>query len=109
VLTAAHVAGNISPFSRSVRCGDRHFPIAEVHTFPGWGLMRGPGGDAVDLDVPDLALVRLATPATGIPLVHLHRAGREEGRTIVVVGNGFSGTGESGTDGCGRPPTSWTR
>ena len=98
VLTAAHVAANISPFSRSVRCGGRPFPIAEVHTFPGWGAMRGPGGDAVDLEVPDLALVRLATPVTGIPPVRLHRAGREEGRTIIVVGSGLSGTGESGPE-----------
>ena len=98
VLTAGHVAANISPFSRSVRCGGRHFFIAEVHTFPGWGVMRGSGGDAVDLDVPDLALVRLATPATGITPVRLHREGGEQGRTIIVVGNGLSGTGESGPE-----------
>jgi trypsin len=98
VLTAGHVAANISPFSRSVRCGGGHFPIAEVHTFPGWGVMQGPGGDALDLDVPDLALVRLATPATGITPVRLHRAGREQGRTIILVGNGLSGTGESGPE-----------
>lgn len=98
VLTAGHVAANISPFTRSVRCGDRRFAIAEVHTFPGWGAMRGAGGDAVDLDVPDLALVRLATPATGIRPVRLHRAGGEAGRPIVVVGTGLSGTGETGPE-----------
>lgn len=98
VLTAAHVAGNISPFSRSAHCGGRRFAIAEVHTFPGWGILQGSEGDAVDLDVPDLALVRLATPATGIPLVRLHRAGGEQGRTITLVGTGLSGTGESGPE-----------
>ena len=98
VLTAGHVAANISPFSRSVRCGGRRFPIAEVHTFPGWGVMRGSGGDAVDLEVPDLALVRLAAPVTGIAPVRLHRAGGEAGRAIVVVGTGLSGTGETGPE-----------
>ncbi|HEU4881918.1 MAG TPA: trypsin-like serine protease [Longimicrobium sp.] len=98
VLTAAHVAGNISPFSRSVRCGTRSFAIAEVYTYPGWARKRDSGGDALDLEIPDLALVRLATPATGIPIVRLHRAGGEPGRRIIVVGNGLSGTGESGPE-----------
>lgn len=97
VLTAGHVAANISPFSRSVRCGGRSFAIAEVHTWPGW--TTGESGSAeLDLEIPDLALVRLATPATGIPIVRLHRAGREPGRRIILVGNGFSGTGESGPE-----------
>jgi hypothetical protein len=98
VLTAGHVAANISPFSRSVHCGDRRFAIADVYTYPGWAMKRESGGDELDLDIPDLALVRLATPATGIPIVPLHRAGREPGQRIIVVGNGLSGTGESGPD-----------
>lgn len=98
VLTAGHVAANISPFSRSVRCGGRPFPIAEVHTFPGWVMQRGSGGDALDLDIPDLALVRLAAPVTGITPVRLHRGGSEAGRPIIVVGTGLSGTGESGPE-----------
>jgi hypothetical protein len=98
VLTAAHVAENISPFSRSVRCGDRSFPIDEVYTWPGWTTKRQAGHAELDLEIPDLALVRLATPATGIPVVRLHRAGREPGRRIIVVGNGHSGTGETGPE-----------
>ncbi|HYR10195.1 MAG TPA: trypsin-like serine protease, partial [Longimicrobium sp.] len=43
VLTAGHVAANISPFSRSVRCGDRRFAIAEDHTYPGWVTKRESG------------------------------------------------------------------
>jgi hypothetical protein len=96
VLTAAHVAENISPFSRSARCGGRSFPIAEVYTWPGWASTRGSTSAELNLEVPDLALVRLAAPATGVPIVRLHRAGREPGRRIIVVGNGLSGTGESG-------------
>lgn len=98
VLTAAHVAENISPFSRSVRCGERRFAIAEVHTWPGWITKRESGSAELDLEIPDLALVRLATPATGIPTVRLHRAGGEPGRRIVLVGHGLSGTGESGPE-----------
>ena len=98
VLTAGHVAANISPFSRSVRCGGRSFAIAEVYTWPGWTVKGGSGSAELDLEIPDLALVRLATPATGIPTVRLHRAGREPGRRIILVGNGLSGTGESGPE-----------
>jgi hypothetical protein len=98
VLTAGHVAGNISPFSRSVHCGERSFAIAGVYTYPGWTAKRESGSDALDLEIPDLALVRLATPATGIPIMRLHRAGREPGRRIILVGHGLSGTGESGPE-----------
>jgi hypothetical protein len=98
ILTAGHVAANISPFSRSAQCGGRSFAIAEVYTYPGWVMKRASGGDELDLEIPDLALVRLATPATGVPIVRLHRAGGEPGRRIIVVGNGLSGTGESGPE-----------
>ncbi|HYR06728.1 MAG TPA: trypsin-like serine protease, partial [Longimicrobium sp.] len=59
---------------------------------------RESGNAELDLEIPDLALVRLAEPATGIPIVRLHRAGREPGRHIILVGNGLSGTGESGPE-----------
>ena len=36
MVTAAHVASNISPFSRSVICGGVSIPIASVYSFPAW-------------------------------------------------------------------------
>jgi hypothetical protein len=99
VLTAAHVVANLSPFSRSVRIGGRPIPIAAVYTYPGWTLQRGTrGGDSLDTDIPDLALVRLARSAGGTRPARLNRTPDERGRTAVVVGNGLSGTGEGGPE-----------
>lgn len=97
VLTAAHVALNLSPFSRSFRLGATTYPIADVYIHPGFGSKHGPGGsDAIDLEVPDLALVRLARPVRGVDPLRLSLQAVEPGRLIVVAGNGVAGSGESG-------------
>ena len=97
VLTAAHVAANLSPFSRSFRIQGQSIPIDAVHTYPGWGTQTSASGvDAIDTDVPDLALVRLARAPRNTKPVALRRTPDEVGRTIVVVGLGLTGTGETG-------------
>ena len=97
VVTAAHVALNVSPFSRSFRIGAESVPISDIYIYPGFSKKKNAaGGDELDLEVPDLALVRLARPVTGVTPARLHRDRDEVGRTIVVAGNGATGTGESG-------------
>jgi len=103
VLTAGHVVLNLSPFSRSFRLGSDSYRISDVYIYPGFVKTRASdGGDQIDLEVPDLALVRLARPVSGVVPARLHRVRDERGRLIVVAGNGVTGTGETGpTDGDG--------
>jgi len=97
VLTAGHVATNISPFSRSFRIGSERVPIAEVFLYPGWGRQANAAGRAVaDSMIPDLALIRLARPVPGVRPARLHRKPDERGKKIVVIGNGLTGTGKTG-------------
>ena len=100
VLTAGHVVLNLSPFSRSFRLGSERYPISDVYLYPGFAKKHAAGGDQIDLDVPDMALVRLARPVPGVVPARLHRVRDELGHSIVVAGDGVTGTGESGpTDG----------
>lgn len=97
VLTAAHVARNISPFSRSFRIGSVRVPIADVFLYPGWEYRVDAAGRAVaDSGVADLAMIRLERSIPGARPVRLHRKRDERGVRIVVIGNGATGTGESG-------------
>ena len=97
VLTAGHVVANLSPFSRSFRLGDERYPIAAVYVYPGFTTKTGAGGaNQVELDVADLALVRLARPVRGVTPARLHRVADARGRAIVVAGTGITGTGTSG-------------
>src|SRR5262245_34731273 len=100
VLTAGHVATNISPFSRSFRIGSERVPIADVYLYPGWGREVDADGNAVsDSNIPDLALIRLARPVRGVRPARLHRKTDERGMKILVIGNGLTGTGEIGPNG----------
>ena len=44
----------------------------------------------------DIALIRLARPVVAVAPVALYRERDEQGRRVVFVGQGFSGTGETG-------------
>jgi len=97
VLTAAHVATNISPFSKSFWIGSEHVPIADVYLYPGWGRQQDAAGHAVtDSKIADLALIRLSRPVQGVRPARLHRKANERGMKIVVIGNGLTGTGGTG-------------
>ena len=98
LLTAGHVVTNISPFSRSAECGGVSIPIATVYTYPGWGIKSDEKGDAIDLSIPDLAIVRLAHSPKGMVPMTVSRETNEPGQPIVVVGKGLTGTGETGPD-----------
>jgi trypsin len=96
VLTAGHVAANISPFSRTVECNGRKASITGVYTFPGWTAHTDTSGrDSNNPNAADLALVRLDHPMPGRKVV-LNRELNEKGAAITVVGPGLSGTGSTG-------------
>jgi hypothetical protein len=96
VLTAAHVAANISPFSRTVECNGSKASLAGVFTFPGWSAeIDSSGHESNKANAADLALVRLDRAMPGRKVV-LNRELNEKGAAITVVGTGLSGTGSTG-------------
>lgn len=99
IITAAHVVRNISPFSRSAVCGSEHRAIKATYALSAITLRQLSAAVAsIDDNVADLALVELETPVRiGLP-VHLNHDTKEKGKSIVVVGGGVTGTGETGPD-----------
>ena len=88
VVTAAHVAEGVSPFSRTVQFGGRDYPVRRVVMHPKAypGEMR-PGK-------VDLALLELGEPVEGINPVAMCRTGDEKGQTGIIVGYGDIGLAE---------------
>lgn len=86
VLTAAHVA---EPLGQGdvIRFGPREIPIAEVIPHPDFGFAE---------THRDLALIRLAEPVTDLRPALLHHQDDEVGQRVTLVGEGQTGTGETG-------------
>lgn len=97
VLTAAHVAAALQPGHPASRVSGPHsvivagkpYRVAEVVLQPRWSFGEGPSPD-------DIALLRLAEPVEGGDSVAVYDGGDEEGRDIVIVGWGDTGTGLTG-------------
>ena len=96
VLTAAHCADSVTPEEIDVVVGttllttvtaEQRTAVSEIAVHPAW---TGPGGG--DPDEPDIALLRLAEPATGFPTVVVESAPAEPviGRSLLVTGWGFA-------------------
>jgi len=83
LLTAAHVVALIKMPHDVIIAGER-IAIRRIVAHPGGQVGRD-----------DLALVQLAKPVEVTP-VALYSARDEEGKDILLVGRGFSGTGETG-------------
>jgi len=93
ILTAAHVATNISQFSRTVRFGDETRTIEKIILHPTWPEKRGSPEEAYDL-----ALLRLDAPVRSVEPVAIYEGDDEVGMTIVFVGRGMTGDGEAGVN-----------
>lgn len=89
-LTAGHTAANI-PAGHSVPVGGRRHRIDRVVLFPEPATAPG--------EPHDIALVRLAEPAEGVPCLPLHEGGDETGREVVLLGRGDFGDGLAGSRG----------
>lgn len=92
VITAAHVAQELSPFSRAVTIGGTAHTVERVILHPSW--TGRPGDNSIDV-----ALMRLAAPVEGVAPVELHATDDEPGRTAIFVGNGNHGDGRTGPRG----------
>jgi hypothetical protein len=88
VLTAAHVADQMSPFCHEVRFGDRAFEVDSIRFHPRAFL----GLDAW----VDFALLRLTKPVAGIKPVALCHDGDTVGAEVTIVGSGMTGDGHAG-------------
>ena len=98
VVTAAHVAANISPFSRSVVCGGEHRQIKATYARTLITRDQAASSATIGNEIIDLALVELDQPIMVKLPVQLNRDLKEKGKSIFVVGTGLSGTGDKGPD-----------
>ncbi len=90
VLTAAHVAAEITP-GHLLTVADEPYQVDSVIRHPDWD--DGPN---------DLALLRLERSVIGVRPAHLYRGSEEVDRVLVLVGYGDLGTGLSGPTGSDR-------
>lgn len=97
VLTAAHVVNGATPgnvsFTLNAGSNASHVIAAEsIKVFPGY-TGTAPGSDGVWHD--DLALIKLASPVSGVASYDLY-AGALGGQTLSLVGYGAGGDGTNG-------------
>ncbi len=89
LITAAHVAANLSPFDRSVRFNEKSYAIEGVVRHPQWR----PRARQTSVDI---ALVKLAEPVEGITPVGIYDQKDEQDKAVVFVGPGMYGDGITG-------------
>jgi hypothetical protein len=92
LLTAAHVAKEISPYTSFATINGSRYAIDRVILHPDYvkAGMRGPR---------DLALLRLTKPVEGVEPVLLYRAKDEADQIVTFIGRGRTGNGETGPTG----------
>lgn len=92
LLTAAHVAESITPYTSFAVVGGRRYAIDRVILHPESGRERR-------MQRRDLALLRLTAPVKGVSPIPLYRGGDEVGQTVTFMGRGQTGNGETGPTG----------
>jgi secreted trypsin-like serine protease len=92
LLTAAHVAVEISPYTSFAMINGRRHTIDRIVIHPDYFKPRGQGRR-------DIALLRLATPVQGVEPVQLFRSQDEIGHIVTFFGRGQTGNGQTGPTG----------
>jgi hypothetical protein len=89
LLTAGHVAKEISPYTSFAVVGGKSYLIDRVIFHPDYvkAGYRGPR---------DIALLRLSKPVTEVEPVGLYRGNDEAGQTVSFFGRGQTGNGQTG-------------
>lgn len=89
VITSAHLVdqGRIVPGTTTFTVGGNSYGIA--------GVVIAPNYNSTTL-VNDLAIVRLTTSVTGVTPVPYYTGSAEAGKTITLIGYGYTGTGLTG-------------
>ena len=94
VLTAAHVVDGMSPVSDVVQLDGMPYPIERLVFHPTWVGDLGPG--LATLSWVDMALLKLARPASRVQPAKLYTASDELGRRVTFIGRGKTGDGQRG-------------
>jgi hypothetical protein len=89
LMTAGHVASNLSPFDKTVRFNGRTYSINGVVIHPKARIRPRPQSI-------DIALIRLAEPVQGIVPIDISERKDERGQNVVFVGPGMYGDGQTG-------------
>ena len=92
LITAAHVAKEISPYTSFVTINGRRYTIDRVVMHPEY-VSAGMRGRR------DLALLRLTEDVVGVEPIQLYRKKDEAGQVVTFFGRGQTGTGETGPTG----------
>jgi hypothetical protein len=92
VLTAAHVAVNVTPYTSYLAINGASYRIDRV-------VLHPEGSNPSRKDRKDLALLHLTKPVKGVEPVLLYRAHDETGQTVTFVGRGQTGDGQTGPIG----------
>ena len=92
LITAAHVAKEISPYTSFVTINGRRYTIDRVVMHPEY-VSAGMRGRR------DLALLRLSEDVVGVEPIQLYRKKDEAGQVVTFFGRGQTGTGETGPTG----------
>ena len=91
VLTAAHCVNVANPGSHSFKLPSLSaVSVSEVHVPTGWT------GDIND--GYDIALLKLSTPILSVTPANIYRGSSELSSEITVVGYGYTGTGQTGSN-----------
>lgn len=98
VATAAHAT--IGYMLDQVSIDGKNYPVAKVIRYPGFKKpsLEQKSGDAAHLmaeltSLNDIALIKLAKPVRGVPVVQLYTDSNELGKTVVIYGKGATGNG----------------
>ncbi|MBC8066093.1 MAG: trypsin-like serine protease [Chlorobia bacterium] len=91
VLTAGHVAREITPFSATAKINGKRYIIDRIIFHPDYVQQRG--------GRKDLSLLRLSQPVTDVQPVGLYRNSDEVGQTVNFFGRGMKGNGNTGPTG----------
>ena len=86
LLTAAHVAKEISPYTSFASIGGHHYAIDRVIIHP----------DYANNGRTDLALLRLTEVVKGVDPIQLYRSSDEAAQIVTFFGRGQTGNGETG-------------
>ncbi len=94
ILTAAHVAGELSTSSHSISVGQQLYSVKQIVIHPDWKDAR-----RIKNIKHDIALIQLESPVITVLPLSLYSKNDEVGQTVTFVGRGDYGNGLEGVLG----------
>ncbi len=94
VLTAAHCAEGVSDTGGRFMIGNEEYRTTKVYIHPNYNANQI-GSDAAN----DIAIYKLDRPVTNVTPSPIYRSNPAVGQMLTLVGFGYGGTGNTGSDG----------